>query len=142
MLALAARESLGTHPYLITPTMTAELRSALPPGAIIAVEQGAVVNSDPKEARAIARESLRSYLALPNYVNNWLRHGYEPADATDGGSDRLVDDLIAWGDPGAVAERINAHYAAGADHVCVQVFGDQQTHLPLDHWRAIAAETV
>jgi probable F420-dependent oxidoreductase len=142
MLALAAQESLGTHPYLITPAMTAELRVTLPPGAVIAVEQGAVVETDARRARGIARENLRSYLALPNYVNNWLRHGYQPADFTDGGSDRLVDDLVAWGDPAVIAERINAHYAAGADHVCVQVFGEDQVHFPVDHWRAIATETI
>lgn len=141
MLALAARESLGTHPYLITPAMTAELRAALPPDAVIAVEQGVVVDSDARRARGIARENLRSYLGLPNYVNNWLRHGYQPADVADGGSDRLVDDLIAWGDPAVIAARINAHYDAGADHVCVQVFGEHQAHLPVDHWRAIATET-
>jgi probable F420-dependent oxidoreductase len=137
MLDLAGRESLGTHPYLVTPQMTAHIRAMVPPGVLVAVEQGVVLETDPARARALAREHLSGYLGLPNYVNNWLRSGYEPADVADGGSDRLVDDLIAWGDEAAIAERIQAHYAAGADHVCVQVLGGASP-VPLPQWRAIA----
>src|SRR4030088_2384835 len=103
--------------------MTARTRGRVQPGFLVAVEQGVVLETDPARARAVAREHLSGYLKLPNYVNNWLRSGYEPKDVAEGGSDRLVDDLIGWGDPAAVADRIRAHYAAGADHVCVQVLG-------------------
>jgi probable F420-dependent oxidoreductase len=141
MLDLARRQSLGTHPYLVTPQMTAHIRKMLEPGCVVAVEQGVVLETDPARARAVARDNLSGYLALPNYVNNWLRSGYEPKDVTDGGSDRLVDDLIAWGDAAAVGERIQAHYAAGADHVCVQVLGGAEP-VPLPQWRAIASEVL
>jgi probable F420-dependent oxidoreductase len=141
MLDLAQQESLGTHPYLVTPPMTAVIRKMLAPGSLVAVEQGVVLETDAERARAVAREHLSSYLRLPNYVNNWLRSGYEPRDAAGGGSDRLVDDLIAWGDAAAVADRIAAHYAAGADHVCVQVLGGAGP-VPLPQWRAIAREVL
>jgi probable F420-dependent oxidoreductase len=141
MLDLAQRESLGTHPYLVTPQMTAVIRKAMAPGSLVAVEQGVVLETDPERARAVARGHLSGYLRLPNYVNNWLRSGYEPRDAADGGSDRLVDDLIAWGDVTAVTDRIEAHYAAGADHVCVQVLGGAEP-VPLPQWRAIAADVL
>src|SRR5580704_16131321 len=143
MLDLAQRESAGTHPYLITPPMTAAVRAQLAPGAVVApgalvaVEQGVVLERDPARARAVAREHLSGYLKLPNYVNNWLRFGYQPEDIEAGGSDRLVDDLVAWGDVTAVADRIRAHYAAGADHVCVQVLGGAEP-VPLPEWRTIA----
>lgn len=140
MLDLAARESVGTHPYLVTPAMTARLRAALKHRPVIAVEQGAVLESDASRARAIAREYLSFYLGLPNYVNNWLRHGYDAADIAGGGSDRLVDDLIVWGDPATVAERISAHYDAGATHVCVQVLGGDNSAVPMTAWRALAGE--
>lgn len=142
MLELAASESLGTHPYLVTPAMTAAIRKALPEGTIVAVEQGAVLSSDAVTARAIARANLKSYLALPNYVNNWLRHGYGHADVTEGGSDRLVDDLIVWGDAGTIAARVHDHYAAGADHVCIQVFEEHPRALPVNAWRDIAGEVL
>jgi len=139
MLDLAQRESAGTHPYLVTPPMTADIRASVKPGFLVAVEQGVVLESDPARARAVAREHLAGYLALPNYVNNWLRAGYDPADVAGNGSDRLVDDLVAWGDVTTVGDRIRAQWAAGADHVCVQVLGGG-THVP--QWRAIAREVL
>jgi probable F420-dependent oxidoreductase len=141
MLDLAQRESLGTHPYLVTPQLTARIRDRVQPGALVAVEQGVVLETDPVRARAVAREHLSGYLKLPNYVNSWLRSGYQPGDVAGGGSNRLVDDLIAWGDAAAVADRIRAHYAAGADHVCVQVLGGAAP-VPVPEWRAIAQEVL
>jgi probable F420-dependent oxidoreductase len=141
MLDLAQRQSIGTHPYLVTPHMTALARGRVQPGFLVAVEQGVVLETDPARARAVAREHLSGYLKLPNYVNNWLRSGYQQEDVTEGGSDRLVDGLIAWGDASAVADRIRAHYAAGADHVCVQVLGGAAP-VPLPEWRAIAQEVL
>jgi probable F420-dependent oxidoreductase len=110
-------------------------------GPVVAVEQGVVLERHPDRARTVAREHLAGYLALPNYVNNWLRSGYTEADVADGGSDRLVDDLIAWGDAAAIGERVRAHYDAGADHVCVQVLGGDRP-VPLVQWRAIAGEVL
>jgi probable F420-dependent oxidoreductase len=141
MLDLAQKESIGTLPYLVTPEMTASTRARVRPGFLVAVEQGVVLETDPARARAHARQHLSGYLKLPNYVNNWLRCGYRPEDVADGGSDRLVDDLVAWGDARAVGARIRAHYAAGADHVCVQVLGGA-TPVPMPQWRAIASETL
>jgi probable F420-dependent oxidoreductase len=141
MLELARTETIGTHPYLVTPGITRHTRESIGAGPVVAVEQAVVLDTDPAAARAIARDHLRGYLALPNYVNNWLRSGYTDADVSDEGSDRLVDDLVAWGDAAAVGERIRAHYDAGADHVCVQVLGGGQP-VPSDQWRAVAGEVL
>jgi probable F420-dependent oxidoreductase len=78
--------------------------------------------SDPTRARGIARNNLRIYLGLPNYQNNLRELGFADADFKDGGSDRLVDALVAWGDDEAIRTRIQAHHDAGADHVCIQPF--------------------
>jgi probable F420-dependent oxidoreductase len=120
MLKLAAERTAGAHPYLTTPKHTARARSTLGEGPLLAPEQGFVIESDPEQARAIAREHLRYYLQLPNYVNAWREDGFEDADFADGGSDRLVDALVVWGDADAVKARIQEHYDAGADHVCIQ----------------------
>ena len=141
MLDLARQQSIGTHPYLVTPQITERVRGRVQPGFLVAVEQGVVLETNPARARSVAREHLSGYLKLPNYVNNWLRSGYQPQDVADGGSDRLVDDLIAWGDAAAVGDRIRAHYAAGADHVCVQVLGGD-TPVPVAQWRAISKEVL
>ena len=45
--------------------------------------------------------------------------GFDGSDFSGGGSDRLVDSLIAWGDETALRRRIQEHLDAGADHVCL-----------------------
>ena len=122
MLAVARERSLGSHPYLVTPEHSAGARATLGPDRVLAPEQGFVLETDPDRARAAARAHLERYLAAVNYRNSWLRLGFDEPDFEDGGSDRLVDALVAWGDESAIAARIRAHHDAGADHVCIQAF--------------------
>jgi probable F420-dependent oxidoreductase len=138
MLALARERSRGSHPYLVTPEHTRLAREALGPDALLAPEQTVVLERDPERARPIAREWLASYLRLPNYVDNLVRTGFERADAEAGGSNRLVDDVVAWGDVDAALTRVAAHRAAGADHVALQVITPDRTQAPLEQWRQLA----
>jgi len=138
MLELARRRSAGAHPYLVTPEHTRQARATLGPAAWLAPEQAVVVERDPSVARALAREHLAIYRQLPNYVRNWARLGFGPDDVADGGSDRLVDALVAWGDVATVARRVDEHRAAGADHVCVQALTADLRSLPRDAWRELA----
>ena len=80
-----------------------------------------MLETDPTKAREIARLHLKTYLGLPNYSNNWKRQGFTDDDIADGGSDRLVDALVVWGDEATIAARVQEHRDAGADHVCIQV---------------------
>jgi probable F420-dependent oxidoreductase len=137
-LALAGERTAGTHPYLTTPEHSATARAALGDDAIVAPEQGLILETDPDKARAIAREFLSRYIVAPNYTNNWRRLGFGDDDLADGGSDRLVDALIAWGDENALAARVQAHRDAGASHVCVQVLTDQSPAFPREEWRRLA----
>lgn len=121
MLELSAELTAGAHPYLVTPEHTAGARKILGPDALLAPEQGVVLETDPVRARELARQALATYLQLPNYVNSWLRLGFSQEDVTGGGSDRLVDAMFAWGEPAAIRDRVQAHLDAGADHVCIQV---------------------
>jgi probable F420-dependent oxidoreductase len=124
MLELARDRTQGAHPYLTTPAHTRQAREILGAGPLLAPEQAFVLEPDPARARAIARGHLEYYLTLPNYRNNWLRSGFEANDVAEGGSDKLVDALVAWGDEGAVRERLEEHVAAGADHVALQALGE------------------
>ena len=90
-------------------------------------------------ARAVARQTLSRYLLLPNYTNNLKRLGFSEADLADGGSDHLVDGIIAWGDIAAIAGRVKEHLDAGADHVCLQVLTDTPGAYPIAQWRQLAA---
>ena len=120
MLALAAELADGAHPYNVTPEHTAQARKALGSGKLLCVEQAAILESDAGKARALARQFLAIYLGLPNYYNNWNRLGFTDVDRENGGSDRLIDALIVWGDEKTIRARLDAHVQAGADHVCVQ----------------------
>ena len=138
MLELATTRTAGTHPYLVTPEHSRIAREAVGPDALVATEQGVVLDTDPTTARAVGPAHLATYLALPNYANNWMRLGFTPDDVVDGGSDRLVDALVVWGDEATIAERVQAHRDAGASHVCIQVLGGAPLDLPLEQWRALA----
>jgi probable F420-dependent oxidoreductase len=124
MLELARDRAQGAHPYLVTPEHTRGAREILGVGPVLAPEQAFVLESDPARARAVARDHLTIYRGLPNYTGNWLRSGFDEADLADGGSDRLVDALVAWGDEAAIRARLEEHVAAGADHVALQALGD------------------
>jgi probable F420-dependent oxidoreductase len=141
MLELARTRTAGTHPYLVTPELTARARAAVGLDGLdglVAREQGVVLETDPIRARATARLHLDLYLGLPNYSNAWKRQGFTDDDLANGGSDRLVDSLVVWGDEATIATRIKAHRDAGADHVCIQVLTDDPPALPTEQWRALA----
>jgi probable F420-dependent oxidoreductase len=138
MLALARDRAGGAHPYLANPEHTHRAREVLGPGRLLAPEQPVVLDTDPARARQLARAHLATYLSLPNYVNNLRRLGLADEDFGNGGSDRLVDRIVAWGDETAIAARVQAHRDAGADHVCIQVLTSEFGVLPRDQWRRLA----
>jgi probable F420-dependent oxidoreductase len=121
MLELSATRADGAHPYLTTPQHTAEARQLLGDGPVLAPEQVVVLEPAAEPARARARATLERYLTLPNYRASLQRQGFTEDDLAGGGSDRLVDALVAWGDEEAVRGRVQQHLDAGADHVCVQL---------------------
>jgi probable F420-dependent oxidoreductase len=123
MLELAGERADGAHPYNVPPEHTSEARAILGANKLLCVEQAAILETDGSQARAQARQFLEIYLGLPNYVNNWRRLGFSDPDFAGGGSDRLIDAVVAWGDEKAIRKRIDEHWQAGADHVCVQAIG-------------------
>ncbi len=120
MLKLAAEKAAGAHPYFVTPEHTARARELMGPDALLCPEQKVLLETDPAKARAAARKHMAVYMALPNYQNNLKTLGFDESDFADGGSDRLVDAIVAWGDESVLRQRIQAHWDAGADHVCIQ----------------------
>jgi probable F420-dependent oxidoreductase len=119
MLALARDRAQGAHPYFMPPEHTQRAREILGPDAWLCPEVKVVLETDAGRARAIARAAGAVNISLPNYQNNWLRLGFEKADFADGGSDRLIDATVAWGDLEAVHKHIERHFEAGATQVCI-----------------------
>lgn len=139
MLKLAAERADGAHPYNTTPEHTAQARELLGPDPYLCPEQAVILEKDPAKARAMARKFLEIYLGLPNYTNNWLRLGFQETDLANGGSDRLIDAVVPWGELKTVVRRIQEHHAAGADHVCIQVITDDSKTFPLREYRELAS---
>ena len=136
MLDLAAERSLGAHPYFTPPEHTRFARERVGPGVLVAPEVTVVVEPDAETARELARAFAARYLALTNYSANLLRHGFTEDDLANGGSDRLIDAVIPHGSAEQVAEAVQAHFDAGADHVCLQPVG--HGGVPLEDYRALA----
>lgn len=133
-LALAGERTAGAHPYLTTPRHTGYARQVLGDGPILAPEHKVILDTDPVRARTLARPVVSRYLNRVNYRNNLLREGWSETDLVDGGSDRLVDALVLHGTVEDVAAGLTAHLEAGADHVAIQVLGDE----PLAMYRELS----
>jgi probable F420-dependent oxidoreductase len=120
MLRLAAEKAQGAHSYLVPVEHTRRAREILGPDKVLIAEQKVVLSAEPAEARARARATVGWYLDTPNYIANlgWL--GFSDSDLEDGGSDRLIDALVAIGDEEVVRTRVQEHLDAGATQVAIQ----------------------
>jgi len=125
MMALSAELADGAHPYNTTPEHTAQARAILGPGKLLCPEVWVLLENDRARARSVARQALSHYLQLDNYVRGWRRQGFGDDELAGGGSDRFLEAMVAWGDEGAIRARIQQHWDAGADHVCIQPIGPQ-----------------
>ena len=137
MLRLSAERAAGAHPYFVPPEHTRRAREILGPGKLLAPEQAVVLETDAARARNVARGYMQIDLGLPNYTRNLLSLGFTADDLANGGSDRLVDAIVAWGDVDAIARRVHEHFDCGADHVCLQVL-DETHAVPSRQWRVLA----
>jgi probable F420-dependent oxidoreductase len=138
MLQLAAEKTDGAHPYFVTTEHTKFARDTMGEGPLLCPEQAVLLETDADKARAIARKHTMVYCAQPNYVNNLKRMGFTDEDVADGGSDKLVDAIVAWGSIDDVVARVQEHFDAGADHVCVQALTDHPREVPTGQWRDLA----
>jgi probable F420-dependent oxidoreductase len=136
MLDLAAERSLGAHPYLTPVEHTRFARERVGTSVLVAPELTVVLEPDAETGRELARDFAGPYLGRSNYATNLLRHGFTEDDLAGGGSDRLIDAIVPHGSPEQVAEAVQAHLDAGADHVCLQPVGHGA--VPLDDYRALA----
>ncbi len=120
MNALAAEIAQGSHPYNTTPEHTARCRAILGPDRWLCPMQRVCLTTEARRAREVGRQVVALYLGLPNYRNMLLTCGFDEADLDNGGSDRLIDQLLGWGDEKKIRQVVQAHLDAGANHVCVQ----------------------
>lgn len=139
MLELAREHADGAHPYNVTPEHTAQARAILGPDKWLCPEQKVLLETDPAKARKVARDQLGVYLTLENYCNNWRRLGFSDDDLSNGGSDRFIDAIVAWGDEKTIRARIQQHWDAGADQVCIKPLSPLGGELPDEKLLALLA---
>jgi probable F420-dependent oxidoreductase len=132
MLALAGAKSRGAIPYNVTPEHTRSARAIMGPDAWLAVEQKVCLIADKAKGQHLARAELERYLTMPNYRNNWLGLGFSEAELANGGSERFLDAMVVQGSEADIKARIEAHRAAGANHVCIQPVHPDGA--PEPHW--------
>ncbi|KUJ65349.1 LLM class F420-dependent oxidoreductase [Streptomyces albus subsp. albus] len=137
MLELARDRAAGAQTYHANVAHTAQAREILGPDAFLGVEHAVLFESDPGKARAIAREHLHGYLGTPYNLAKFRRLGYAEEELTGGGSDRLVDDFVFWGDLDTIVHKLHGHLEAGADHVAVQVVGVEPGGSAMPYWRML-----
>jgi probable F420-dependent oxidoreductase len=123
MTDLAATDADGAFPYLVTPERVAWMRSRLDAAAndarpLLAVTLPVALSDDPAD-RAAARAYLKPYLRTPTYHASWELQGFDAMDWEPPGSDRLVDAMVTTGSADDARRRIDALWAAGADHVAI-----------------------
>ena len=139
MLALSASDADGAHPYNVTPEHTAEARQILGPGKLLCPEVWVLLETDAAKARPLARQALTHYLRLDNYLNNWRRLGFADADFAGDGSDHFIDENVAWGDEDKIRRRLQEHWDAGADHICIQAIAPGGSRKPDEKLLALLA---
>ncbi|MEV1128725.1 LLM class F420-dependent oxidoreductase [Agromyces sp. NPDC049794] len=130
MLRLAAERTAGAHPYLTTPEHTRSAREAMGPGSLLAPEQKVMLTTDAAAARYVGHKFVGPYLELTNYRANLRRMGFDDASLADGGTDDVIDALVAHGEAAEIVARLDAHLEAGADHVAIQVLPGRDDPLP------------
>lgn len=119
LLKLAAERADGANTYLMPPEHARRAREILGPDRALNVVLPCCLCEDAERARDVGRRGIAMYLALPAYQRQWAHFGLDTADLADGGSDRLIDDLVAWGSAAALRERIAVYREAGADRIVV-----------------------
>ena len=135
MQELSAERAAGAHPTFIPPEFTAAARERMGEDALLMPELTVILDTNPESARAYARRFASLYFKGPNYANMLRRFGFTDEDFEGEGSDRLIDAIVAWGDPQTIAARVHAHLDAGADHVAVQYRGYEPE---IEAWRKLA----
>ena len=130
MTALGGERTSGVHPYNVTPEHTALARTIIGPEKWLCVEQKVLLVAEATKAREIARQAMAFYLPLSNYRNSWKRVGFTDQDLENGGSNKFLDAMVAWGTETAIQNRIQAHFDAGASHVCIQPLHPEGQPIP------------
>ena len=117
LMDFAIRRADGAMTYMATRGHNLESRQVIGPEKRLIVVQTCLVEEDAVRAREWARRAVAIYLPIENYHRAWRAQGFDPSDFSSGGSDRFVDELVAWGSLEAVRGRLEEYRQMGVDEV-------------------------
>jgi probable F420-dependent oxidoreductase len=138
LLRLAAKHADGANTYLMPPPHTEKAREIVGPDFRLNVVVPCCLCDDEAVGRRMGRKALGIYLPLPAYQRQWLKWGFTPADFENGGSDHLIDSLVAWGDEAKIRQRMDDHRAAGATQIAISPL-NPEARGPQPHWKLLEA---
>lgn len=122
-LEISRDRAAGAVLLPVTPEYTRTARRILGSEAALVVSQMIVPETDAARAREAARVPLRFLSGVPGYRASFTRMGFTDTDVASL-SDELVDQLVTWGNTGAIMARANEYLRAGADQVALTVLGN------------------
>ena len=117
MIEVAAEHSDGLCTWNMPATHTERTRATIGNGPGLYTAQFCLLCEEPSEARTLARKAISMYVGLDYYQRAWRQLGFDDTDFPAGGSDRLVDTLVAWGGIDRIRGRIGEQLDAGATQV-------------------------
>lgn len=120
LLALGGEHADGAMPAGLPPAFTAHARQVLGPDKLLVVGLTVVADRDADRARDLARQTVSTYLGRTSYASTMAALGFPDHELAEV-SDRIVDDVVARGDPEAIAAKVREHLTAGADHVALML---------------------
>lgn len=122
MLAAVAELADGANTYLMPPEHVNQARAALGDKTLNTM-LFCLLDENPDSARATIRKAIGYYMGLDYYHRAWRGFGFTDEDFTDGGSDRLIDSVVAWGNIGQIRARLADQAKRGADRIVVIPMG-------------------
>ena len=125
MLSIAANQSDGANTYLMPLEHAASAREILGDKAELNTMLFCLHEKDEDIARGIARKAIAYYVGLDYYHRAWKQFGFTDSDFSNGGSDRLVDSVVAWGSADAIKKRVARQFDHGASRVVVIPIGSK-----------------
>jgi len=134
MLALAAERTWGANVLGMPVEYTRKARAVLGPDALVAVTQLCVLSPDRHHTAELARTTAAA--ALPNRRTLLHDLGHRDVDTL---GDRLVEAIVAHGRAEDIAQRVQEHVDAGADHVSLHLLTTTPRTPPIRQWEQLAA---
>lgn len=138
MVGLAAERTAGAYPYFTTTDHVREVRSILGDEPFLAADLPVVLADNLRAARTIGDRHLAYYLRSENYRKNLARLGWSDSDLEPPGSAKLFEEIVAWGSPAQIYDRVAERFEAGADQIVFNLISSDSSVPPLTELEKLA----